>query len=567
MYRVSQNNVGGSSGASGITPNTPNNVQNQPPVSHAPVYSIPFTTKVAEQLNSQGHPERGVIFPPGSGQFFMVGADARDRLPPLGQEIRMVLDTSDLPYVQLPTQHPVEQLNEAHLVPLTPVAQALEAARTWKAQTFSSYAGNWTMQHRLRSQPQSSTGPTVSSESYARALGNAAKNGKLDELKALLNSKEFNIDSFVPADGNNFKRPLIGWAVSSGNAEAVRYLLNEQHADPNVATPSGSTPLHIAANKGNVEIVKLLVEGGANTKGVFIANANTRYTPLHLAALKGNLEVVQYLVEEAKVDPSGPLDLSPAHVMARKAGKHNVADYLEKMYAASPAFERAIVRNASMVEARHIQDAPVFWDGHKLMHLNAMPDCFVPGIQKRLVNRPIEGRQSGVLTAMINNLSTQNQQLPLAPKLTVALGTSGTFRETDIESDRRAVEAGIVAHWDGHLQFNPDSDVIQENNMEVSEQQRKNLGARMVNAYLQGGLIQPGDDVMDVGTGQGYVPKLLEQKGVSVEAIEPFLEGCGKQVFDRTQPLTVEEYLIRNPGRKFSVVHAGNIHPTALVTT
>ncbi|GLJ53701.1 hypothetical protein SUGI_1145740 [Cryptomeria japonica] len=56
---------------------------------------------------------------------------------------------------------------------------------------------------------------------------------------------------------------------------------------------SGKTALHIAAGKGNLEIVKLLLDSGAD-KG---AKGFTGQTPVYDAVFSGNLEVVEALME------------------------------------------------------------------------------------------------------------------------------------------------------------------------------------------------------------------------------------------------------------------------------
>jgi ankyrin repeat protein len=55
---------------------------------------------------------------------------------------------------------------------------------------------------------------------------------------------------------------------------------------------TGETALHLAAGEGHLEIVKLLLEHGADV------NAKTAYeTALHLAAGEGHLEIVKLLLE------------------------------------------------------------------------------------------------------------------------------------------------------------------------------------------------------------------------------------------------------------------------------
>ena len=60
-----------------------------------------------------------------------------------------------------------------------------------------------------------------------------------------------------------------------------------------------NTPLHLAAEKGHTEVVRVLVKFGASTEAL-----NYRqYTPMHRAALLGHVDAVGALLElGAKVD-------------------------------------------------------------------------------------------------------------------------------------------------------------------------------------------------------------------------------------------------------------------------
>ncbi len=87
-------------------------------------------------------------------------------------------------------------------------------------------------------------------------------------------------------------------AVKNNDVKAVRTLL-AQHVDVNAAETDGSTALHWAAQRNNLEIADLLIAAGANAK------ASTRYniSPLFLACTNGNAALIEHLLK-AGVDPN-----------------------------------------------------------------------------------------------------------------------------------------------------------------------------------------------------------------------------------------------------------------------
>jgi ankyrin repeat protein len=54
----------------------------------------------------------------------------------------------------------------------------------------------------------------------------------------------------------------------------------------------GRTPLHFACKEGYLEVVKLLIELGADKE----AKDKWNETPLHLACIEGHLDVVKLLI-------------------------------------------------------------------------------------------------------------------------------------------------------------------------------------------------------------------------------------------------------------------------------
>jgi len=149
------------------------------------------------------------------------------------------------------------------------------------------------------------------------ALFNAIKNGRLDVVRILLR----NNPNWVISNGQDRKTPLHH-AVELDNVAIVQHLI-ECGADVNAKDNEGNTPLHLAAQDGNIGIVKLLGNADIN------ANNYNDQTPLHQAARCGNIDVVMYLVSKkwADIDAKDDDGRSPLHLAAQE-GKIEIVKYL-----------------------------------------------------------------------------------------------------------------------------------------------------------------------------------------------------------------------------------------------
>jgi len=83
-------------------------------------------------------------------------------------------------------------------------------------------------------------------------------------------------------------------AVRKNDTGAAKEIIESGKVEPLYTDSYGDTPLHIAAQKGNSQLVDLLLK-----KGAAVNHQNsTGATPLHKAALSGSLKVVKQLRAE-----------------------------------------------------------------------------------------------------------------------------------------------------------------------------------------------------------------------------------------------------------------------------
>ena len=103
-------------------------------------------------------------------------------------------------------------------------------------------------------------------------------------------------------------------AAQNGDVSEVKALL-AKGADVNAKVWPGYTPLHTAARYGHVAVAKELLSNGAEID----AKSTKGYTPLHLAAFKGHLDVVKELLTKgAQIDAKNKyVDWTPLHLAAR----------------------------------------------------------------------------------------------------------------------------------------------------------------------------------------------------------------------------------------------------------
>lgn len=122
----------------------------------------------------------------------------------------------------------------------------------------------------------------------------------------------------------------ISWATRHGDDQMCRLFL-DAGGDPNDTTGERAVPpLLYACSRKDPEMVKLLIQHGANVNVVlkFDPEDDTDSTLLHMAVFYGNLEICQELVAAgADVNAADVLGETPLFVAVRK-GKPAIAELL-----------------------------------------------------------------------------------------------------------------------------------------------------------------------------------------------------------------------------------------------
>lgn len=125
-----------------------------------------------------------------------------------------------------------------------------------------------------------------------KLLLRAARKNNPREVKALLA-----LGADINTTDENNKTPLY-LASQQGNEEIVNILLSYKEIKVDTKDKKGFTPLMIASSKGYLNIVKALVNKGANV------NSKTKdgFTPLLLAVWKAKNITATYLINNTKAD-------------------------------------------------------------------------------------------------------------------------------------------------------------------------------------------------------------------------------------------------------------------------
>jgi len=193
----------------------------------------------------------------------------------------------------------------------------------------------------------------------------------------------------IDAKDRNHQTPLL-LAAWGGQAEMARLLL-DRGADPALSDMIGWTGLHAAAFEGHLDCVRLLA-----SPGLIELPSRNGDRPLHWAISRGHLEVMRFLLEKgADSEATGARGLKPLP-LAVELGQAGIADFLldsgKDPLGTDPVhgrtlLHRAVLRNKPDVAARLLDTDidPNAADGHGRTALDWAERLGYDEVERRLL--------------------------------------------------------------------------------------------------------------------------------------------------------------------------------------
>lgn len=154
----------------------------------------------------------------------------------------------------------------------------------------------------------------------------AIRNGYIDVVNYLLRTGKVH-----PQARDGHERTLVFTAVMHDQPKLLKFLLSKHvkpRPDVNLPADTGNTPLHAAANNGNAELVRILLQ--VPWLKVNATNPQCDHaTPLHLAAMHGHTGVVELLLENKASCKMMMGDLE-IETIAKDFGHDDIVELLKK---------------------------------------------------------------------------------------------------------------------------------------------------------------------------------------------------------------------------------------------
>ncbi|MCD4782433.1 MAG: ankyrin repeat domain-containing protein [Candidatus Eremiobacteraeota bacterium] len=131
-------------------------------------------------------------------------------------------------------------------------------------------------------------------------------------------------DSKPPTPESKGDSDTVFKHVTAGDMKNLEKLISKNPSLIDKKDEDGDTPLHLAAEEGQMKIAELLMSKGAKIN----EKSRNKETPLHLAVEKGHLEMVRFLMKKgANINLKNEKGETPLEI-ATKTRRKRIAELL-----------------------------------------------------------------------------------------------------------------------------------------------------------------------------------------------------------------------------------------------
>lgn len=148
-------------------------------------------------------------------------------------------------------------------------------------------------------------------------------------------------------------------SIAQLKSEASVRIRDLQKQLSNVQQNDNFTPVHYACHRGNLPILKLLLQYDGDIHSTSKNGVNS----LHLACVSGNLDLIKYLILDQRLDPfikSTASESQPVH-LATNAGHINVVEYLISEHRCDPLDEDKNSENCLTLAIKNRKREMALW--------------------------------------------------------------------------------------------------------------------------------------------------------------------------------------------------------------